>query len=293
MKKQSYETPGEVLLHVDNRLGVVEVHTHAVPATEVEVSATGERGEDSVARTRIEHTVSSGRHHVTVEVPLQGWGRLWQARGPDVLVKVLAPEGTSFDLRTSSGAITADGRYGQGRADSASGEVSVERVDAELRVNTASGEVRVGSAGGEVKVQTASGRVDCGVFEAGGTVKTASGDVSVRESWRDLSVSTASGDVSTGSLAAGCQVKTASGDQFIGRLNSGRTRLDSVSGDLRVGIAAGSLVAVDATTVSGTLSSEIDLDNVDPGAAGGGAEPRVDLRARTVSGDLRIQRVSA
>jgi Putative adhesin len=100
------------------------------------------------------------------------------------------------------------------------------------------------------------------------------------------------GDFATGDLAGGCQVKTASGDLRIGRLSGGRAQLETVTGDIEVAVARGALVAVDAATVSGSVRSEIDLDAEEPGPTGPDEPPRLELHARTVSGDLRIERAA-
>jgi hypothetical protein len=67
--------------------------------------------------------------------------------------------------------------------------------------------------------------------------------------------------------------------------------VQSVSGDVRVGIGRGTRVWVDATSVSGTLESELGLgDHQDGGDEEDGVVP---LRVKTVSGDVSIVRAAA
>jgi DUF4097 and DUF4098 domain-containing protein YvlB len=86
----------------------------------------------------------------------------------------------------------------------------------------------------------------------------------------------------------GADVNTASGDVAIGSVASGDVRLNSASGDIEVGIAKGSRLWVDAQTLSGDTSSELDLES------GGTAEtdegPLVELKARSMSGDISVKR---
>ena len=56
-------------------------------------------------------------------------------------------------------------------------------------------------------------------------------------------------------------VSTTSGDVEVGSVGSGDVRVQSVSGDVRIGIGRGTRVWVDATSVSGTLESELGLED--------------------------------
>ena len=78
------------------------------------------------------------------------------------------------------------------------------------------------------------------------------------------------------------------GDAEIRSAVAGDVRLNSASGDIEVGIAKGSRLWVDAQTLSGDTSSELDLES------GGTPEtddgPLVELKARSMSGDISIKR---
>jgi DUF4097 and DUF4098 domain-containing protein YvlB len=130
--------------------------------------------------------------------------------------------------------------------------------------------VRVGPVGGAVSINTVSG--DATLERVGGRLR----------------VNAVSGDVVVRHAAGPVKADTVSGDLELASVEGGRVELNSVSGDLRVGIKRGSRLAVDATAVSGELESEIELAS--DVAAGGTDGPVVDLRARSISGDLRISR---
>jgi DUF4097 and DUF4098 domain-containing protein YvlB len=293
--KQSFDTPGAVQVRVENRVGAVRVFTHPGPLTEVEVAPTGAAADELVGRTRVAHRDLGGHHVVEVEVP--GWGGLWRSvlRGPaEVQVTVRAPEGASLDVTTASGSVSAEGSLGSTRVVTASGSVTVGPVASDLDARSASGSVTVASVTGQADIATSSGSVHCGTLAGEASVKTASGSVAVQAARRRLTVQTASGDVLAGELGDGCNIQTVSGDQRVERLVAGRARFKTVSGDLTLRVARGSGVGVDAESVSGSLSSEIDLSSHE--AAMGPAEdgsPHVDLRARTVSGNVRIERAQA
>jgi hypothetical protein len=70
--------------------------------------------------------------------------------------------------------------------------------------------------------------------------------------------------------------------------------VQTVSGDVRVGVSQGTRVWIDAASVSGDLGSELGLDDRQPGDDETGAEGEtvVPLHLKTVSGDVSIVRAS-
>ena len=102
-------------------------------------------------------------------------------------------------------------------------------------------------------------------------------------------IRTASGDVAIAAAAGDTIVSSASGDQEIGSVTAGRVDLRSASGDIEVGIAKGSNVWVDARAMSGETTSELELGDVEPADDGA---PLVELRAMSMSGDVRVVRGS-
>jgi hypothetical protein len=292
MKQLRFDTPGEVEVHVENKAGTVRLCTGMGTVTEVDVSGTGPAAEEFVEHTRVEHRELEGRHHVVVEVPSRGGLlRSLLGSGTDVLVSVRLPEGSAIDVVTTSGAVSAEGRFGPAGIETVSGTVSVSSVDGDLKARSTSGSVALGSVSGETKVVTVSGSVRCDSLGAAGRVRTTSGDITVEVAQGPLSIKTTSGDVTAGELAGGCQFQTASGDQRVKRLVAGEARLETVSGNMTVGVARGTVVAVDAETVTGSLSSEIELASEDAGPAPEGpAGGWAEVRARSVSGDLHIER---
>ena len=83
-------------------------------------------------------------------------------------------------------------------------------------------------------------------------------------------------------------VKTISGDVELDATGAGVV-VSSVSGDVAVAAVPGLVLWIDAQSVSGTMSSELDLgdDLSEPG------QDAVELRVRTVSGDVRVARSGA
>jgi DUF4097 and DUF4098 domain-containing protein YvlB len=154
--------------------------------------------------------------------------------------------------------------------------------------------VNVGDVAGEARVKTASG--DVALDEVGGRaqVNSASGDVSVQRAGGDATVQLVSGDVWIRDAAASVHANTVSGDQRLEAVVAGVVESHSVSGDVWIGVRRGSRVYVDANTISGSTSSELELSDAPAEAPAIEDEgPLLEVRAKTVSGDVTIARAPA
>jgi DUF4097 and DUF4098 domain-containing protein YvlB len=154
-----------------------------------------------------------------------------------------------------------------------------------LRAKTASGDVRTRGRLGDTDLKSASGDVKLdwvGSLEA----KIASGDLEVAQVAGDARVDSASGDVELGETLGGVTVRTASGDQQLRSVVEGKVELASASGDIRVGIKRGSRLWVDARSMSGDVSSELEVGD----EASGGDGPLVELQVTAMSGDVSVVR---
>lgn len=242
-----------------------------IPAGTIEVEAAGGSGtteirldgpDELVERTRVE------QHGDTIRVETEN-GRGWLSwKGRELHLHVRCPEGAYLGARTKSADVTARGRLAAANVASASGDVELETVDGDASAKTASGDVEVGAVGGELEVNTASG--DVGVGSVGG----------------DLRVNAVSGDLRAGECGGGVRVSAVSGDVELRDVRAGSVSVQAVSGDVEVGVRRGSRVHVDASTLSGDTRSELDLAG-DPAPGDG---PVVELRLKSVSGDLSVIR---
>jgi DUF4097 and DUF4098 domain-containing protein YvlB len=138
---------------------------------------------------------------------------------------------------------------------------------ADLESNLASADLRARGRYGAVDVNIASGDVELERVESS-RVNSASGDVRIEQSSGPVKVNTASGDVA------------------LRRVAEGEVDVHSASGDIEVGIAKGSRLFVDAQSLSGDTSSELELEAAPAGDEG----PLVELRAQTMSGDISVRR---
>jgi DUF4097 and DUF4098 domain-containing protein YvlB len=160
---------------------------------------------------------------------------------------------------------------------------------AAVEIATASADTKVRGRLRELETKSASGDLSVrGEIEGDATVKTVSGDASIDLVRGALRFTSVSGDVSIREVGRDVEGRSVSGDVRIESTREGRVTVQSVSGDVEIGVADGTNLDVDAGSVSGDLQSEIPLGS-DPGSAGGDG-PTLVVRGKTVSGDFRVFR---
>jgi DUF4097 and DUF4098 domain-containing protein YvlB len=269
--REVFQTPGPVLLELRLPQGDIDVETADTQETVVQL--TGLPDDELAEIARIDMRERGGTYEVRVEVEdRQGFSRLWKSQ--DLRLEVRAPHVSELRARGGSADLRGRGRFGPVAVDTGSGDIEVDEVRGDAAVKSGSGDVRVRGVAGNASVATGSGDIDVGSAGGDAELRSASGDVHLGEGGHDVSV------------------QTASGDQRIDAVSRGQVTLQSASGDMVVGVRRGSRLAVDARSMSGDTSSEIDLDDFDLGDAGeaGGEEPLVELRATTMSGDIHVAR---
>lgn len=271
----AFETPGKARLRVRNPAGAITIEATETSETTVELEALrdDDATQEAIARTTVE--LSGGEVVVEVGSGMKGFGigPAWISFGrtPQVGVRIRCPEGSDIDVATASADFMARGRLGEVEAKSASGDLSVEDV-AGLRFHTASGDVRANVVDGEAKLQTVSGDVRVGTVRRALSASLVSGDFNLEEGHEDV------------------EVKSVSGDLRIEAVRQGRIRLQSVSGDVRLGVRSGARLRIDASSTSGDISSEFDVQDR-PSDTMTGSE--ANLQIKTVSGDVELVRAAA
>lgn len=266
----SFETPGPVALDVDIPSGDVTVRTWDEPRVDVEV--TPGRGDDAsrqaAAETRVEVVERSGHHEVVIKAPKREGRFGFLGRGPELDVSIRCPEGADLDLTSHSADLDVRGRLGDVVARSASGDATI----ADAR---------------SVSFTTASGDLSAGAITGSLNVKSASGDISVRSVGGTASAGSVSGDIRIGETDGVATANSVSGDIELEAAGNG-ARVNSVSGDVRVASRPGLALWIDVQSVSGSVSSDLDVGDTPEGEA-----ESAELRIRTVSGDVRITRAAA
>ncbi len=272
---QVFETPGSVSLQLKLPSGRVLITTADEPLTTVDVVAVGRRGQEAVDEVEVTVEERLGRTVVRVEQRDRfRWGPIQITWGGDIECRITCPAGSDLELGGGSTELRAEGELG------------------DVSVRTASGDIRFQAARGDVQVKTASGDISVGTISREASLVTVSGDLDVDRVDANLTGRSVSGDVTIGALSAPLELSTTSGDIDIRALTGGDVRVQTVSGDVRIGIARGTRTWIDAASVSGRLESEIGLD-ADQSAASEAQGDVVPLRVKTVSGDVAVVRAAA
>ena len=269
---QHFHTPHPVELYVE--LGRGRLAVTATPTDESAVTVTGDRADEVV----VEHR----EDRLTVVGPRQS-GFLGGST-PRLDVTISVPTSSTLTVKAGSADTEATGCFAGVWATSGSGDITLEVVDGVADLQSGSGDVTLAEVRGDGRVKSGSGDVDVRRTGSALTVVTGSGDVRIGATGGALAVKTGSGDVRVGESGDDVSFSTGSGDLMVDVARRGRLLAKGASGDVRIGIPAGTPVWTDISTVSGRVSS--DLQGVGEPAEG---QDHVEIRTKTASGSITLQ----
>jgi DUF4097 and DUF4098 domain-containing protein YvlB len=191
--------------------------------------------------------------------------------GLDLTIK--APARSDCDVHTASADVSCVGELGSLSVATASGDVTAASVRGRLAAKSASGDIYVDRAGEDA------------------TVESISGDVHLGHVRGDLEVKATSGDVNVGGVGGSLTANTVSGDVDVKGIAAGRAEIKTLSGDVTVAVERGIGVYLDLSTMSGDVRNE--LDDAEPDDGAGPDQAALDLKCRTISGDIRVRKAPA
>ena len=277
MRREAFPVDGPVKLVVRAPAGTVEIEAADVSEATVELKPQNDGSREAVEQATVElRRIGGDRPELIVDIRhgLRIGGRrgpklsIVVGKGPAIGIAVCVPTGSSVEVETDAADVTGTGVFERAEVKSTAGDVRLDEIEGEAVVKSVSGDVALGKVGGETSVNSISGDATLDHVTGPASVHSVSGDIEIREGSSSLQIKTISGDVKIGSAA------------------QGEVTMQSVSGDLTMGVRNGSKLWVDARSTSGTTTSELALGDA-PTANGG---PLVELRAKSISGDIRIVR---
>lgn len=270
--KQTYNTPAPIAVYVELPAG--RLSAFAVDTTESAVEIQGPRAE--------EFLVSFDGKRVSVVAP---HGRFF-GRGDSHTVQLRVPSGSELVTKMGSADTTATGTLGLVALKSGSGDIELDRAEGPVVIESGSGDIKGHEFADEVRIKSGSGDINLHDVHGRTGISTGSGDVLLGTVHAKTVIKTGSGDLLVTRSEGEVSLTTASGDLTIGTAPRGKVTARNVSGDVRIGIPAGTPVWTDISTVSGRVRNNLE-------SAGKPEEGQdyVELRASTVSGDVHLKQV--
>jgi DUF4097 and DUF4098 domain-containing protein YvlB len=269
--QRTFEVSGPVELDVRLTSGDIEVDPTADGRVEVELVAHDEESQRLVDDARVELSPHGARPTVVVDVPNKRGFNFTLFGRSGIECRIRCPYDSGLAVKTKSADIVARGTLASVNVQTASGDVELERVSGSVNVKSASSDFSAREIAGGVNVQTASGDIEIDAVRGQVNVNSVSGDISIGEAYDNVTAN------------------SVSGDQDHRAVMQGVLSAHSVSGDVTVGVRRGSKAFLDCSTVSGDTSSELEMTGEGPA----GDAPFVEIRVKTVSGDIRITRAPA
>jgi hypothetical protein len=266
----TYQTPNPVRLRLKLEAGRIDIITWDEPRAEVEVTPLGDDQASIEAAQNVQQELrgSGENSELSVEAP-SGRSLFGLRRGPELRFAISVPHGCSIDSTTVSADVAARGRFGTAKVSTTSGDVSLGEVAGDANVKTVSGDLDVERVDGKANLSSVSGDLELGLVAG------------------EISASTVSGDLHVTSAGSSVNAKGVSGDVTVESVRRGEARLQSVSGDITLGVAAGARVWMDVSSMSGSTQSDLEPDD-----AGAGGEVDLRIKANSASGDIRLQRAA-
>jgi Putative adhesin len=270
MQRTFDNVTGPLTLDLRVQAGSIVVAAGGTNQVEVELEPLNEAARQALDAVVIDLRARADGHVLVVEVPeWRGMGFL--GRGREFDLRVRCPESPHVKVRSASADFAGRGALASLEVKTASGDAEAEQVEGEVRLQSASGDVELAAVGGTIDLNTASGDVTIGRADGAVRARLVSGDLALRDA-RDS-----------------VEVQTVSGDQRLEAVSAGAIGLGSVSGDIRVGVRQGTNVWMDIRSLSGDTTSELTPTD---GPTSDDA-PLVELRIKSVSGDVQIESAAA
>jgi len=275
MPTYTFSSPSPAKLYVE--LGNGRLDVTATETDETVVTVEGDQADDV--------TVEQDGDEIRVIAPKTAFKLLgFGSRGPQVTVSL--PTDSQLRTKTGSADVTAGGRLRAAWAQTGSGDITLDEVTGPVTLAGGSAGMRIATAGGPLQAKSGSGDLVVGTARDEVSFSTGSGDVRIQTAQGRVVAKTGSGDVEIGEASADVTVTTGSGDVRITCQRRGTVSTKGGSGDIKIGIPAGTPVWTDLSTGTGTIRSTV-------ASAGRPAEGQdyVELRGRRGSGDIILEQL--
>lgn len=277
----TFDTPEPITVTIDLAVANIRIDASDRTDTVVEVRPSdpgSDRDVRAAEQTRVEY--ADGR--LTVRGPRMR--PIFSSRTGAVDLAVELPTGSPVHGEATVADVQAAGRLGECLLKVHSGRFTLGEVGP-ARLYSGNGRIIADEVTGDAMVTARCGDVRIGRIDGTAVIKSSNGDTLLGEVTGGLRTNAANGDIIVEHAGADVTAKTANGDVRVAEVSQGSVSLETASGDVEVGIGAGSAAWLDLHSYSGrVLNSLRDADG--PGQG----DQTVQVRARNYSGDIVIRR---
>lgn len=279
----SFETPEPISVIVQLGTGDLRFLADDRTDTVVEVLPTDpERDGDVRLAGQTQVTYAGGRLHI--KAPKQ---RSLFGRPPSVDIVVELPAGSQVESDVTGADFRAEGRLGEVRVKCSSGDIHLAETGP-LHLHTSYGRITVDRAVGDVEAQTGFGSIRMRAVEGSAVLKNSHGTTTVGTVTEEARISGANGDITIERAGAGVRATTAHGMLRVDEVTSGSVELETSSGDIEIGVRAGTAAWLNASSGHGRVRNLLTASD-----SAGETEDKVEVRARTRYGDIEVRRAAA
>ncbi|AOS64114.1 DUF4097 family beta strand repeat-containing protein [Actinoalloteichus hymeniacidonis] len=276
----TFATPQPILARFELVVGEARIIASDRTDTVVDVQpsdATRSADVTAAAQTRVDYT--DGR--LTIITPRQ---RGFLGKPGSIDLRVELPTGSGVRADASVVTFRSQGPLGDCEFTSDVGDIHLEQTAA-LQLTSHAGNVTVERVVGRCEVKAGSGSVRVDDVDGPATIKNSNGASRVGAVTGDLRVNATNGAITIDRAHRSVGAKTANGSIQVGEVASGSVVLSTAVGGIDVGIRSGTAALVDARSKLGRVDNRLD-------AVAGPAESddRVEIKARTALGDIKICR---
>ena len=275
-----FSTPHPILVTLDAQYA--NARFVASDRTDTRVTVLG-HGEDDPGPARIDFL--GGELVVRGEQRRRlGWALDWLRGGEPLDLEIALPVGSRVHARVAMGDLRCEGTLGECRLDTRFGTIRVDTAGP-LQASTSYGEVHVDRATGDAAVSTRGGEIRVGTVDGVATIRNDYGETRVGEVTGDLRIDGLHGEIRVDRADAGVVARTAYGGIRLGDVARGNVELSTTSGELEIGVRAGSAAWLDLASTTGRVRNSLRVrDGPD------GFTDTVEIRARTHDGDIHVRR---
>ncbi|MFD3457947.1 DUF4097 domain-containing protein [Streptomyces sp. NPDC058691] len=206
--------------------------------------------------------------------------------GPSGAVEVTVdlPTGSRVDITGSWTQVLGEGRLGEVRVKSSSGDVRLDTTGP-LQLTASHGSITVDRIEGSAEITTSSGSLRVGTVDGSAVLKNSHGTTTVGAAIGDLRVSGANGNIDITRAEGSVTATTAHGTLRVAEVARGTVQLETSYGAIEVGIREGTAAWLDASSERGRVRNT--LADAEPPQQ---TEDTVEVRARTRWGNIDVRR---